>query len=193
LAARSNVIATRTLVLALGANTRGLWGEPRETLARTCGELGQAGLVITGASPVYSTAPVGPGRQPRYLNAVIVAEASLAPAALLRLLKRLERRAGRGPGRHWGPRPLDIDIIDDGGRVLGWPPARRRRGRLILPHPEMHTRAFVLVPLLDVLPFWRHPVFGVAGKALLRRLAPRERANVRQVLDFRVLPCDYPC
>ena len=99
--------------------------------------------------------------QPRYLNAVVLVEAYIAPGALLRLLKRIERRAGGRLGaRNGGPRPLDIDILDYGGRRIGRPPRRRQRGRLILPHPEMHRRAFVLVPLLEVAPAWRHPRSG---------------------------------
>src|SRR5262249_8436131 len=88
----------------------------------------------------------------------------------LRLVKGLERQAGRRLGQTWGPRPLDIDILDFGGRRLGWPPGRHRRGRLILPHPEAHRRAFVLVPVADIAPAWRHPVLGATPARPLARL-----------------------
>jgi 2-amino-4-hydroxy-6-hydroxymethyldihydropteridine diphosphokinase len=149
-------------------------------LARALEELSQAGVRIVRASQLYSTAPVGPGRQSRYLNAVVVAATPLPPAALLRALKRIERRAGRRRGRRWGPRPLDIDILQYGAKRIGWPPRWREPGGLILPHPEMHRRAFVLVPLLEVAPRWRHPVLGLQARALLRRLALREVADIRQ-------------
>jgi len=87
-------------------------------------------------------------------------------------------------------RPLDIDILDHGGRRLAWPPLRRERGRLILPHPELHRRTFVLVPLLEVAPRWGHPVFGRRPKALLARLSPRARTGVRQALDLSICSCD---
>jgi 2-amino-4-hydroxy-6-hydroxymethyldihydropteridine diphosphokinase len=131
------------------------------------------------ASRVFSTAPQGPGLQVRYLNAVALVAAPLPPAALLRLLKRIERDAGRRSGPKWGPRPLDLDILDYGGWRIGWPPRRRQRGQLILPHPEMDARAFVLVPLLEVAPHWRHPVLGLGVRALLARLAPGKVADVR--------------
>jgi len=133
---------------------------------------------------------MGPGLQAPYLNEVLLLEGWLSPAAVLRLAKALERRAGRRTGRRWGPRCLDVDVLDHGGRRLGWPPQRRERGRLILPHPEMHTRAFVLVPLMEVAPHWRHPVFGVPARTLLARLGPRARLGIRRTLDFAQPPCD---
>jgi len=87
-------------------------------------------------------------------------------------------------------RPLDLDILDYGGRRIGRPGRRRERGRLILPHPEMHARAFVLVPLLEVAPAWRHPLLGRNVKALLAQLSPAARASVRQPLDSATNTCD---
>jgi 2-amino-4-hydroxy-6-hydroxymethyldihydropteridine diphosphokinase len=183
-------MAANRLLLALGGNLPGPWGTPQETLARACGELSRAGLRILRSSRIYATAPLGPGRQAPYLNAVLLVDANVAPAALLRLVKRVERRAGRRLGLRWGPRCLDIDVLDYGGRRLGWPPRQRVRGRLILPHPEMHKRAFVLVPLLEIYPHWRHPAFGVVGLALLGHLGHRARVGVRQSLDFTGPACD---
>ena len=114
----------------------------------------------------------------------------MAPAALLRTLKRIERRAGRRLGRHWGPRQLDIDILDFGGRQIGNPRGHRRRGQLLLPHPEIHRRAFVLLPLREVAAFWRHPRLELPVSALLARLEPRERAGVRRLLDSQIITCD---
>ena len=176
--------------LALGANVAGRWGPPHQTLARACQELAQKGIRITTRSHAYWTAPLGLGRQPPYVNAVIAVELPGSPVQLLVAVQRLERQAGRRFGRHWGPRALDIDILDCGGRKLGWPPRRRHRGRLILPHPEMHRRAFVLIPLLEIAPAWRHPVGGERGSHLLLRLGAKDRAGVRQSLDFTAWPCD---
>jgi 2-amino-4-hydroxy-6-hydroxymethyldihydropteridine diphosphokinase len=145
---------------------------------------------LVKVSSFFSTAPVGPGRQPRYLNAVALAEPGLAPGALLRLAKRIERRAGRRFGPNSAARPLDIDILDYGGRRLRGADRPRARGRLILPHPELHARAFVLQPLLQVAPAWRHPVLGLSAKTLLARLTRATRAGVRQALDLACNPCD---
>jgi 2-amino-4-hydroxy-6-hydroxymethyldihydropteridine diphosphokinase len=179
-----------TLILALGANLRGRWGSPSEALSRASLELRQAGLKVIRASRIYETAALGPGRQTPYLNAVLVLDAHLAPGGLLRLIKSLERRAGRRLGVHWGPRCLDIDIVDLGGRQVGWPSRLRSPGRLVLPHPEMHKRAFVLVPLLEVAPNWHHPALGTSGRALLARLGRRQRGSVRASLDFAQVACD---
>jgi 2-amino-4-hydroxy-6-hydroxymethyldihydropteridine diphosphokinase len=118
-------------------------------------------------------------------------EAQRAPAWILRLLKRLERRAGRRLGRTWGPRPLDIDILDYGGRRLGWP-CRKRRGGLVIPHPEAHRRAFVLAPLAEIEPQWRHPVLGVTARVLLARLGWRARREAVQTLDSAASLCEKP-
>jgi 2-amino-4-hydroxy-6-hydroxymethyldihydropteridine diphosphokinase len=177
------------ILLGLGANLAGPWGAPSKALVHATKELSAAGILITRCSSLYSTDPVGPGRQARYVNAVVAAEGNISPAALLRLVKRIERRAGRRLGRHWGPRPLDIDILDIGGRRLGWPD-RRVVGQLILPHPEMHKRAFVLAPLREIAPFWRHPRLGVGSTTLLARLKPAERTQARQILDSSGWACD---
>jgi len=132
------------------------------------------------------------GQQPSYLNAVVMIEGAVAPAALLRFLKGLERRAGRRLGRHWGPRQLDIDILDFGGRQIGRPGGQRRRGQLLLPHPEMHRRTFVLVPLREIAPTWRRPRSGMSIATLLARLPRHKLAGVRRVLDSPAITCDKP-
>lgn len=179
-----------SLILALGANLPGRWGTPREALRRVVHDLEEAGLRPRAASRIYATTPIGPGRQAPYLNAVLILESHMAPAAVLRLLKRLERRAGRRFGPRWGARCLDIDILDYAGRRIGTPSRRRERGRLVLPHPELHRRAFVLVPLVEVAPGWRHPVLGVTGRTLLARLNRHKRAGVRLTLDSAAPACD---
>lgn len=178
------------LFMALGGNIAGCWGDPRATLERATRELERAGIKIVRRSNLYMTQPVGVGRQPPYLNSVVVAEPGLAPAELLRLSKRIEQRAGRRLTPPMHARPLDIDILDYGGRRLGWPPLRRQAGRLILPHPHMHARAFVLVPLSEVAPSWRHPVMGLSARTLLARLTAATLAGVRQALDFVPRTCE---
>jgi 2-amino-4-hydroxy-6-hydroxymethyldihydropteridine diphosphokinase len=176
------------LLLALGANIDGPLGAPAETLQSALEQLERAGLRPVAISRLYRTAPVGGPRQPDFLNAVIEVEASTAPAALLRELKRIERRAGRRSGPVWGPRPCDIDILDYGWQVRGWdrrkdraakrPPTHspHRRPPLCIPHPLMQARAFVLVPLSDIAPRWRHRLLGGSLHGYLSRL-PRGRSG----------------
>jgi 2-amino-4-hydroxy-6-hydroxymethyldihydropteridine diphosphokinase len=146
-------------------------------------ELGRRGVAIEAVSGLYETAALGSARQPPYLNAVALAETRLPAPALLRLLKEIEARAGRRGGRPWGARTLDIDILDYKGLILNW--NRRRSGRprqgyrpLILPHPGLETRSFVLKPLLDVAPGWRHPVTGESARSLWRRVPKAGQGRV---------------
>jgi 2-amino-4-hydroxy-6-hydroxymethyldihydropteridine diphosphokinase len=136
-------------------------------------------MKISGTSSIYKSAPIGGGRQPLYVNAVVAARFERGPARLLLILKRLERLAGRRPGRRWGPRPLDLDIIDYGGRRIG-PWQSVRRPTLALPHPEAHRRVFVLVPIAAIAPQWRHPVLGMTGRQLLHRITLSERKQIRE-------------
>src|SRR5215470_8574697 len=112
-----------TLLLALGANQAGAWGPPDKTLARARHELACAGVRILAASHLYDTLPLGPGRQSRYLNAVLLSAAHMGPAALLRLVKRLERRAGRGSSVGWAPGCSETTTSNFGGGSLAGPGA----------------------------------------------------------------------
>ena len=108
---------------------------------------------------------------------------SLPPPALLGVLKHIERQAGRRGGRPWGTRTLDLDIIDYKGRVMHWAAGRsgvpRERVRpLVLPHPQIANRPFVLRPLLDVAPNWRHPVLKVSAGELWRRVPKHGQGRV---------------
>lgn len=122
------------------------------------------------SSPVYETTPVSELLQPNYLNAVIVGRTALAPGELLAHMQQVERELGRNRdaeqslGRN-APRPIDCDVLDYDGLLIDLPPT------LVLPHPNMHERWFVMRPLLDVVPEWRHPVSGVSAAEILGRLA----------------------
>jgi 2-amino-4-hydroxy-6-hydroxymethyldihydropteridine diphosphokinase len=181
-----SVTGINRTIVSLGSNAVGNWGSPSETLARAVAELQQHLGRILHSSNTYITEPVGSLRQPNFYNKVLVLDTKLPAGMVLRTLKAMERRAGRriGTGVRWGPRTLDIDIIDQGGRVTG-----RHQGKpgrtvlpvqapLVLPHPQAHRRAFVLVPLLDVVPHWWHPILRQPGRRLQTRL-PR-RHGVRQ-------------
>lgn len=107
----------------------------------------RAGRVVA-ISPVYETDPVGGPPQPQYLNAVVAVDTTLSPRDLLGVAKALESEAGReppGPENRWGPRPLDIDVLIVGDERVDEPD-------LVVPHPRIHQRAFVLAPLADVAP-----------------------------------------
>ena len=173
-----------TILIAMGSNLAGNWGEPTDCLVRAHAELNFIFSGMTKLSDHIVTRPVGFVRQPKYLNAVVRIQTNITPFALMNVLKDLERRAGRRTGTRWGPRPLDLDIIDHGHRVNGWCAkykrliSSRRPEFLILPHPRAHLRSFVLQPLLQVEPNWWHPVLRMPGRRLLHRLSPAQRRPV---------------
>ena len=174
----------RRVIVALGANQPSPLGPPPQTFAWAIGRLVSEtpGADLVGVSAVYRTAPLAGAAQPSYHNAIVVLQVSETSASFLRGLKRLERLAGRRPrGRH-ASRPLDLDLIAHGGRHIGGGARAQQSGRLVLPHPEMEKRSFVLVPLLNVAPRWRSPRRGVSAVLLLHSL-PREPSRPVRVLE----------
>jgi 2-amino-4-hydroxy-6-hydroxymethyldihydropteridine diphosphokinase len=150
--------------IALGSNLH----NPLAQLRQAASSLAGLGTVLARSS-LYLTTPVGgPAGQGDYLNAVI----ALAPRAtfadprrLLRALLALEERQGRQRRLRWEARTLDLDLLAFADVVLDQP-------ELSLPHPRMMARAFVLAPLVEVAPHWRHPVIGVSAAEALARLEP---------------------
>lgn len=108
-------------------------------------------LEIMHVSSIYESEPVGTVQQPLFLNAVIKASTDFSAAKLLEFLQSVETRLGRIRDQVWGPRTIDIDILLYNGLILDQPD-------LIIPHPRLHQRAFVLVPLCEIDPSIRHPV-----------------------------------
>ncbi|ODA68600.1 2-amino-4-hydroxy-6-hydroxymethyldihydropteridine pyrophosphokinase [Methyloligella halotolerans] len=163
-------------LVALGANLPGPWGTPLQAVNRALAELDRGGTAVVSASPLYESEAIGQPGQPAYVNAVAEIATHMPPEALLRKLKRLEAAAGRrGKNAPWGARNLDLDIVDYGGRVQGWRGSRAVMAgagprKLTLPHPQTHLRSFVLVPLRDIAPAWRHPVLKRSPSSLLAHI-----------------------
>lgn len=152
------------IVIALGSNRGGPWGTPRQTVTRALAELNTGGIRLKRASGLLASSPFGRTGQPDFINAVAEVETKLTPRALLARLHQIERRAGRRRGLRWGPRTLDLDLLDYHGAI-----SRRAPGPL-LPHPGIQSRIFVLAPLAAIAPGWRHPESRQKAAALLRRL-----------------------
>lgn len=114
---------------------------------------------VLNQSPVYETLPWGLTAQPAFLNMVLKGQTALAPVELLKRLKLLETELGRLPTVRWGPRRIDMDILFYDKLILDTP-------ELTIPHPRLHERAFVLVPLADLEPDLVHPVLGATIKQL---------------------------
>jgi 2-amino-4-hydroxy-6-hydroxymethyldihydropteridine diphosphokinase len=142
-------------VIALGANL----GDPLAAMRGAVSSLGRhPAITVSAVSDVYETDPVGGPEQPRFLNAVAVIETSLTAHELLQVTQSIEQEWHRTREVHWGPRTLDLDIIAMGDLQLDSP-------ELVIPHPRAHTRAFVLVPWLDIQPEAALPGLGLMQEA----------------------------
>jgi 2-amino-4-hydroxy-6-hydroxymethyldihydropteridine diphosphokinase len=176
------------VLVALGANCPGPWGTPAQTIAHALGKIERANVAVRAVSPLYETRAVGNARQPVYVNAVALLDTTLSPETLLRVLKQIERDAGRRGGRPWGPRTLDIDVVDYKGRIRHWRDGRGDFARagirpLVLPHPLAHERPFVLRPLKDIAPGWRHPVLKRSARELWSLVARKPEGRVLKRRD----------
>jgi 2-amino-4-hydroxy-6-hydroxymethyldihydropteridine diphosphokinase len=148
-------MSMHTIYLALGTNLCN-----RSENLRAALDALPPSIVIRRSSPIYETPPWGLTDQPAFLNMVVCGETDLEPAALLQHLKHLETELGRVPTIRWGPRLIDMDILFYDNLVLNAP-------GLTIPHPRLHERAFVLVPLADLAPDLVHPVLGKPVRDML--------------------------
>jgi len=153
-----------TYVIAIGSNRPGRHGRPEAEVRAAIAALGG----VIAVSRIVATPPLGPSSR-RFANAAAILESAESPPALLARLKAIERSFGRRPGRRWGARVIDLDIILwSGGVHIG--------AALTIPHPAFRARRFVLDPLERLVPRWRDPVTGLS----IRQLAARVRAVDRR-------------
>ncbi len=156
-----------TVYLGLGSNQGDRIAHLRAALAALAA---LPGTTVGGVSALYESAPWGVLDQPPFLNAAAAITTDLAPTALLQVVKGIERAAGREAGPRWGPRPLDIDLLLYDDQQVDTPD-------LIIPHPRLADRRFVLTPLADLLPDWHDG----AGRSLPVLLAAVAGQPVTQV------------
>jgi 2-amino-4-hydroxy-6-hydroxymethyldihydropteridine diphosphokinase len=148
--------------LGLGSNL----GNRQENLDRALDFLSQR-MQVKKVSSVYETEPMGGVNQPRFLNLVCQIHTRVAPMGLLTLAKGIELKMGRGLGRANAPRPIDIDILLYGNQVIRTP-------ELIVPHPGLPDRAFVLIPLAEIAPDLVHPQIGKSISQLSQEVKGRQ-------------------
>jgi 2-amino-4-hydroxy-6-hydroxymethyldihydropteridine diphosphokinase len=154
------------ILVALGANLPSPAGAPAETLRAALALLEERGIKILSVSSFYETPAWPDPGQPAYVNAVAAVKTTLQPVELLTLLHGIETNFGRLRSAPNASRSLDIDLLDYEGRVV--------TDGVTLPHPRMAERSFVLVPLAEIAPGWRHPVSGAGVAELLAGLPDRD-------------------
>ncbi|MEL6979848.1 MAG: 2-amino-4-hydroxy-6-hydroxymethyldihydropteridine diphosphokinase [Pseudomonadota bacterium] len=196
-----NLVATRNetaaaALIALGANTASPVGGPQITLETALDRLRAEDLQVLRRSAWRSTRAEPPGAGPDFINGVALIETTLSASALLDRLHDVEEALGRPrrlrDQRRWRPRGVDLDLLALGDHVAPDEAAVRdwmaksdaacladAPTGLLLPHPRLHRRAFVLDPLMEVAPAWRHPLLGLTAAAMLSDLPEAMRAGVR--------------
>ncbi len=175
------------ILLGLGSNKPGPWGTPLETLIRAVGELDCGGLSVEAASSWYSSAPFGRIDQAAFVNGVVRIHTHLPPFALLSRCHEIERRSGRDRRLRWGPRTLDIDLLTYHdvvihNRVSHRESALRKFIPLVLPHPGIALRPFVLSPIEEIAPFWHHPITGKTARMMSTRLKLQSQGAILKIL-----------
>ncbi len=178
-------------VLALGANLSLRDNGPEVTLRNALEVLKAESVVIRSVSRFFATPCFPAGAGPDYVNAAALIETDGTPEALLDLLHRVEHEFGRARVQRWGMRTLDIDLVCWDDRVLPdqaeyerWlklpaeDQVKLAPDKLILPHPRLQDRAFVLVPMADVAPDWRHPALDLTVTEMLAKLPEADVAAV---------------
>jgi 2-amino-4-hydroxy-6-hydroxymethyldihydropteridine diphosphokinase len=156
------------ILIGIGGNLPSArYGPPREVLSAALAQLEASGILVVARSSSYRTEPVPASPQPWFVNAVASLETDLNASGLLARLQAVEARFGRTRSKPNAARVLDLDLLDYCGQVTN-------TTRLVLPHPRLHERRFVLVPLAEIAPNWRHPVLRLTATQLLSGLAAKE-------------------
>lgn len=158
------------ILIALGSNLSSHAGDPAATLRAALADLRDNGVTPIAVSAFYRTPAWPDPRDPEFVNAVARVQTELSPKQLIAQLHKTEAAFGRVRNEKNAPRSLDLDILDYEGRIEDGPP--------VLPHPRMASRAFVLVPLHDIAPDWRHPVSGKSVDDMLQAVPQAERSAV---------------
>ncbi|MBU2981744.1 2-amino-4-hydroxy-6-hydroxymethyldihydropteridine diphosphokinase [Lentibacter algarum] len=178
--------------IALGANLPFGKAKPQQVLHLALEALAESGMEIVAKSRFYATPCFPAGAGPDYVNAAAVLQSDMGPEAMLEKLHSVETQFGRERLQRWGTRSLDLDLLATGESVLpdeatfkSWLDLSLDAQKtvapegLVLPHPRMHERAFVLVPLAEIAPDWRHPVLNRSVLQMLADLPAREKQAVK--------------
>ncbi len=161
------------IYIGLGANLNSHFGSPKQTLEAALDRLELQGVIIVARSRWHQSVAIPDCKEPDYTNGVISVETTLTAKRLLSVLHDIEREFGRTRRKRWESRMIDLDLLDFRGMRQR---AESEQSGLELPHPRLQERAFVLLPLRDIAPQWRHPVTGQSLDNLIAALPERGNA-----------------
>lgn len=177
--------------IGLGSNLASAAGCPKSAVSSAISLLVCESLYLCAVSRYFRTPAWPPGSGPGFVNAAVLVQTRMPPEALLQRLHEIEAAHGRQRETRWGPRTLDLDLLFHGDRVLpdaatqtAWrdlaPAAQQTTApdRMILPHPRLQDRGFVLLPLAEIAPGWRHPLTGASVAEMAAALSPEDRAGI---------------
>ncbi|WP_439103714.1 2-amino-4-hydroxy-6-hydroxymethyldihydropteridine diphosphokinase [Celeribacter marinus] len=178
--------------IALGGNLRSDFGPPEDTLRAALDALSDVGVSVVSVSALYRTDCFPRGAGPDFVNACAQIESSLGAESILQILHDIESAFGRTREVRWAGRALDLDLLAMGVQVcpspeiargwMGLPIDQQMKmapDQLILPHPRLHERGFVLIPFRDVAPDWIHPLLGKTVTQMCDELPESERSGVK--------------
>lgn len=182
------------VLIALGGNETSSYGSIVDTIRAAVNQVEALIGPVEAGSRVYQTPCFPAGAGPDYVNGALRVATSKSPEQVLELLHRIEADLGRKRIKRWGQRVVDLDLIAMGDRVMPdvatydhWrllpldQQMQEAPQQLILPHPRVQDRSFVLVPLNDVAPDWVHPVLGLSVGQMMAARSPQERAEVQEI------------
>ena len=180
------------VMVALGGNVAGVKGDPKSTIQAALNALGDSPLRVEKSSRLYESPCFPAGAGPDYVNAASLLSTDVNPQDVLDILHGIEADFGRLREQRWGQRSLDLDLIAYGDAILPdlagyqhWrdlPQERQKTDapdQLILPHPRLHERAFVLIPLAEIAPDWVHPVLGRTVAEMAAALPDAEKSALK--------------
>ena len=159
--------------IGMGGNLRSAYGHPYQTMMACRKILPSYGIRVVAMSPFYVNPPMGKKEQQAYVNAVMRVESRFLPHVLLKRLHDIEAIFERERRIYWESRTLDLDLLDWHGHIM--------YGNLTIPHYGLHHRAFVLIPLRDVTPHWRHPISGRSVQFLIRSMTDKDLINMCKI------------
>lgn len=184
-------------VVAVGSNEEHAFGGARAIVSGAPKALERAGLKLRAVSELFETPCFPAGYGPDFVNSVVLVETAKTPGEILLVLHEVEAEFRRERRQRWGPRTLDLDLIAVGRAILPdaarqehWmklpadEQARSAPEQLILPHPRMQDRAFVLIPMAQLVPEWTHPATGKSVKQMVDALPVAQKAEIRPIAEI---------